>query len=278
MNDALLLAWADRIGAGAWPGFLLVLALAICCTGVVSHRRALPSQAAMKAGEPRTEDAPRLGLGLAGGFVMILSCAVVFAVLASLLGDSRLLQRFDDTLSASIGRHTPAAVLAAFGLLTHFCEPLLLWAMGAGVALALVARRHRGLALVWVAALLGNGVLNRVLKEIFSRTRPLIDGLPGPASGFSFPSGHSSASMVAYAMLAWLGWRLLGARWRTPLAMAATAIILTTACSRVFLQVHFASDVLAGLCSGLAWTVVCITSAEHLRARRNRLSPQAAER
>jgi len=266
MSDAGALLWAGRIGTHAWPGFLLLLAVAMGTAGLASRYRGR----GMRSAEPRVEDAPAVGGGLLGGFLLILLLAGVFALLASLLGDARLLQRCDDALSQAIGRQTPAAVIAAFGVLTHFGEPLWLWAMGLGVAAALAARRHRGLALVWAAALLGNGVLNRLLKEIFARTRPLIDGLPGPATGFSFPSGHSSASMVAYAMLAWLGWRLLGPRWRTPLVMAATAIILTTACSRVFLQVHYASDVLAGLCSGLAWTVVCVTAADGLRRRRER--------
>ena len=88
-----------------------------------------------------------------------------------------------------------------------------------------------------------------------------------PAQGFSFPSGHSSGSMVTYGMLAYLAWRLLPPRWHVAAVMTATAVILTTAASRVFLRVHFASDVLAGLCSGGAWLVLCIASIEFARRR-----------
>lgn len=246
MNPASALDWPECIASHAWPGFLALLVLAVALTGMVAGRLRAGGSPALRT---RT------------GVALMLLCVATFAALAWNLGAGGPMQRGDEAFSRSIGAHTPPGVRAAFAVLTHLGEPLLLWALGAGVALALLLCRHRGLALVWVVGLLGNGVLNRLLKEIFARTRPLIDGLPGPVGGYSFPSGHSSASVVAYTLLAWLGWRLLAPRWQVPLAMAAVAVILTTACSRVFLQVHYPSDVLAGLCSGLAWTLLCITSA-----------------
>ncbi len=202
------------------------------------------------------------------GLLAIALPATLFGAIASLLGEGRRLQRWDDAFSQAVGAHEPPAVRAAFGVLTHFGEPLVLWALGIVVMAALALRRHYGLALVWVAALLGNAVLTRLLKIAFARARPLIDGLPGPASGYSFPSGHSSASITAYTMLAYLGWRLLSPRWHLPLVLAAIVVALTVACSRVFLQVHYASDVTAGLCAGLAWTALCITVFERWRERR----------
>jgi undecaprenyl-diphosphatase len=213
-----------------------------------------------------TKAAPPRGVSPVAAVALALPVAV-FATLAWLLEDGRRLQPWDEALSRAVGQHTPAAMRSVFGVLTHFGEPLLLWALGAVVTLALLLRRHRGLAAIWVVALLGNGVLTRLLKLVFARSRPLIDGLPGPASGYSFPSGHSSASIVAYTLLAYLGWRLLVPRWHAPLVVAAVAIALTVACSRVFLQVHYASDVLAGLCSGGAWAALCIAAAEYLRQR-----------
>jgi len=88
------------------------------------------------------------------------------------------------------------------------------------------------------------------------------------AMGFSFPSGHSSGAMVAYGMLLYVMVRMLPARWYPAAAMLALALIITTACSRVFLRVHFASDVVAGLLSGLSWLVVCVVSVEVTRHRR----------
>ena len=75
------------------------------------------------------------------------------------------------------------------------------------------------------------------------------------ADGFSFPSGHSSASMVAYAMLAYLAVRLLPRAWQVPAVCCAGALIFTTGWSRVVLHVHYVSDVLVGWVLGGTWMV-----------------------
>ena len=75
-----------------------------------------------------------------------------------------------------------------------------------------------------------------------------------------------------YGMLAYVAVRTLPVRWHLPAVLSAAAIAFTVACSRVFLRVHFPSDVVAGMASGLAWLMVCIVSIEssrwYRRARR----------
>ena len=193
--------------------------------------------------------------------------AAGFVALASHLGAGSPLQARDEAFTRAVGEHTPAFVHTACGWLTHLGDPPVLWAIGAVVALWLLMHAHRELMVVWIAALLGNGLLTRLLKAVFERARPLIDGLPGPAHGYSFPSGHSSASLVAYGMLAYLAWRLAEPSRRWPLAIAAGLIVFCVACSRIVLQVHYASDVLGGLCVGLAWMLACTGTAQWLRTR-----------
>jgi undecaprenyl-diphosphatase len=69
-------------------------------------------------------------------------------------------------------------------------------------------------------------------------------------------------------MLAYIAMRRLPPAWHLPALLLATAIAFTTGCSRIFLQVHFASDVLAGFASGLAWLTVCVVSTELTRRYR----------
>ncbi|KQM68494.1 phosphatase PAP2 family protein [Xylophilus sp. Leaf220] len=270
--DAAATDWvalATQVGLHAWPAFLALLAFAVAGTGAATAWLApRDGQHDPLRTAPRGRYLHTLGGSLAAGAVVVLATAATFAAVARLLGDGRTLQRADEALSLHVTAQTPAAALAAFRWLTHFGEPLVLIVLGIGVALALWAGQRRGLALGWIAATAGNAVLNPTLKQIFVRARPLYDGLPSPASGYSFPSGHSSGAMVTYGMLAYLAWRLLPPRWHVPASMLAAAIVLTTACSRIFLQVHFASDVLAGLCSGAAWLAVCIASCEYARHHR----------
>ncbi|MCS4510913.1 phosphatase PAP2 family protein [Xylophilus ampelinus] len=262
-------ALATQAGLHAWPAFLVLLAIALAGAGAATAwLTPHDGQHAPPRTAPRGRYLRTLGGSLAAGGVVVLATAAAFAAVARLLGDGRTLQRADEALSLHVTAETPTFALAAFRWLTYFGEPLVLIVMGIAVAMALWTGQRRGLALGWIAATAGNAVLNPALKQIFLRARPLYDGMPSLASGYSFPSGHSSGAMVTYGMLAYLAWRLIPPRWHVPASMLAAAIVLTTACSRIFLQVHFASDVLAGLCSGAAWLAVCIASCEYARHHR----------
>ena len=162
-------------------------------------------------------------------------------------------------------------------LLTHLGDAWLLTLLGAVVALGLWWRGQRTLALGWVLALGGNALLNPLLKRIFERVRPVHDHGLVAELGWSFPSGHTSGATVAYGMLAYVMLRTLPSAWHLPAVLGAAALAFTVGSSRVFLQVHFASDVVAGFASGTAWLMVCILSvgssrplAPHARALRRR--------
>ena len=166
----------------------------------------------------------------------------------------------DEALSVSIREHVGVGTLQVFAMLTHLGDPLVLTLLGVTVALGLWWRGQRTLALGWVLALGGNALLNPMLKRVFERVRPVHDhGLVAELS-WSFPSGHTSGATVAYGMLAYVVLRTLPTAWHLPAVLGATALAFTVGGSRVFLQVHFASDVLAGFASGTAWLMVCILS------------------
>lgn len=207
---------------------------------------------------------------LALGFGLIIGAASLFAEIAENLGDGRQLGRLDLLFSDTIRSTVPLGAVRVFALLTHFGDTLTLTGLCILGALALLRLRQRGLCLGWVLAFAGNALLNRTLKSIFERTRPLHDNVLAMADGWSFPSGHSSGSVVAYGMLAYLLVRLMPARLaraHLPVVALAAALAFTVGCSRVFLQVHFASDVLAGFASGTAWLAVCIGALELARYR-----------
>ena len=127
-----------------------------------------------------------------------------------------------------------------------------------------------------VGAFVSYGVIALAKRRLTSKTMRLmlfaawvLHGLV-LADGWSFPSGHSSGSVVAFGMLAYLLSRFLPAdraALRLPVLLAAAALAFTVGSSRVFLQVHFASDVLAGFASGAAWLAVCVAAVEVGRYR-----------
>lgn len=99
-------------------------------------------------------------------------------------------------------------------------------------------------------------VINQVLKFIIQRPRP--DGFRlATASGFSFPSGHSMAAMAFFGLLAWLVWKYeADRRLRRLCATGFALVIVMIGVSRIYLGVHYASDVLGGFCLSMAWLAV----------------------
>jgi undecaprenyl-diphosphatase len=206
-----------------------------------------------------------LSLRVAVGLTVILLGSFVFAELAGELGAQETLSHVDRAFTEALRDGVTTPVVQTFAMLTHLGDTATLVGLCIAVATTLVALGRWWLILGWVAAVAGNGVLNIALKQLFARARPL--GLDGLAleEGFSFPSGHSSGSVVAYGMLAYLALRLLPFRWHLPALILAMTLAFTVGSSRMFLRVHFASDVIAGFASGAAWLALCVTAIELVR-------------
>ena len=100
---------------------------------------------------------------------------------------------------------------------------------------------------------IGAGLLNQLAKLIFQRTRPAIEHLV-LQGGYSFPSGHSMAALICYGGVVLLVFHLTRRNWIRWLAcLLATVIIITVGISRIYLGVHFPSDVIAGFFLAGSW-------------------------
>lgn len=223
----------------------------------------------LRAAEPGAPPSPlQVALRLAAGFVIVIGAAAGFAEIAEEIGPGGDVARFDEAFAAAIAATLAAPTRQFFAGVTRLGDPSTLVALALAVAAVLVVRSRRRLAFAWILALAGSALLNGSLKRIFERVRPVHE--PGfvSAPGWSFPSGHSSGAVVAYGLLAYLLVRALPARWHLPVVLMSAALALTVGSSRVFVQVHFVSDVVAGFLSGSAWLVVCILGFELARRRR----------
>nr|WP_312392490.1 phosphatase PAP2 family protein [Stenotrophomonas geniculata] len=114
-------------------------------------------------------------------------------------------------------------------------------------------RRWREATFVAVS-FVGSALLNMGSKHFFQRQRPSLWESIVPESTFSFPSGHAMGSMTLAVTLVLLTWNT---RWRWPVLLLAPAFSLLVSVSRVYLGVHYPSDILAGWCAALVWVVGC---------------------
>jgi undecaprenyl-diphosphatase len=143
-----------------------------------------------------------------------------------------------------------------------------------GVAGALAARRQYHALALLLGATLGGELINMALKQLFERPRPDLAFRLTEVNSPSFPSGHAMDSAVIYLTLAALLARLV-----KPLALKlyflGLAVVLTVlvGLSRIYLGVHYPSDVLAGWTAGLAWALLCWAVASYLQ-RRGSVEPE----
>ena len=124
------------------------------------------------------------------------------------------------------------------------------------VVVWLLARRAYGTVLWVLAAVLLVGLVTTLLKETFGRVRPDFDLGGARYESLSYPSGHSSgiATLVAVALV--LLWPLLSRRTRTIILVIGVALVLLVGLTRMWLGVHYLSDVLGGWALGVGWTML----------------------
>lgn len=144
--------------------------------------------------------------------------------------------------------------------------------LGAVVGYLLLVRQ-RGLALLMLIAVLGGTVMSSLLKIGFDRPRPDITGSVRVFTA-SFPSGHATLSAVTFLTMGVLLARFAPqARVRAYVLTLAVLLTIVVGLSRLYLGVHYASDVLAGWCAGSAWAILCWSVALLLQRRRQINAP-----
>jgi undecaprenyl-diphosphatase len=218
-----------------------------------------------------------LGLRALLSFAFALLGIVVFIELADEIGLNEELAVFDEQLTLALSQHVDPQLMQIFASVTQFGDRNLLLVIGAIVAIYFVLRRWWLHALTWVIATGLGGVLVRVLKAHFERTRPVHEHTLTDSSGWSFPSGHAAGAMLVYGMLAYLIVRHAPRRWHIPIALIAIVLISFVGFSRVILQVHYLSDVLAGFVVAATWIALCVSAFEALRRRQELAREHAGE-
>lgn len=120
------------------------------------------------------------------------------------------------------------------------------------VALWLLARREVARCAFFVLSMVGTWLLSDATKQLFGRERPALWPSPAPEVSFSFPSGHAIGSMALAAAVGVLAWRT-PYRWPVVIAGAAFTVLVST--SRLYLGVHYPTDVLGAWLASLTWVL-----------------------
>jgi undecaprenyl-diphosphatase len=218
-----------------------------------------------------------LGIYLVSGIVIAIVCTLIFVELASHV-QSGATQTFDDNVMRWMGENRIAWIERSLLEITALGTGLVVMMIVIIASLFLVATQHRFSAFLLLVASAGGLILNTVLKGTFDRPRPqLFEWVTNPG-GSSFPSGHAMGSAIVYFTVAYLIARLEKRRWmRAVTIITSLLLVLLISVSRLYLGVHYPSDVLAGMIIGLAWAGFCLAGLEAVRVFGLRFRPKVLE-
>ncbi|TKV58702.1 phosphatase PAP2 family protein [Nakamurella flava] len=214
--------------------------------------------------------------------LLLISGAVLAVVAAVILGladgatDRNGLSAIDQPVLDWMVAHRSPALTSVMIVITEVGGPIGMTALAVGVGVLLLVKRHWGQAILVAVAAGGGGLLVRLGKATVGRQRPPVVDHAIEALGESFPSGHALGVAATLGVLVYIGW--LHYPRRLPLFVtAAGLVVLVVGLSRVYLGVHWSTDVLAGWLIGIAWLLLCLTVRRvWRRSRRHRAEVTAA--
>lgn len=218
-----------------------------------------------------------LGIHLTIGLVISLAGLALFASVTEDVVQHERLTQFDLQLLGWMQAQATPLGRAIFEVVSYTGS----FPAMAGLALVggiMLAVRRRWIVLIgWVAAFGGGGLLDGLLKLAIQRPRPLT-----PAAllvhSWSFPSGHAMGSLIGYGMLAYLLviFRVYRRSGQVAILAGAAALIVAIGVSRLYLGVHYFSDVVGGYAAGALWLSTCVSGLEVARRWKGRASAGSA--
>jgi len=187
-------------------------------------------------------------------------------------------QAFDNAVLRWLGAHHTTAWDNIMVEITALGTGTVVMMIVAVAGLFLVLTQHKYSAMLLLISTFGGLVLNLVLKLGFNRPRPTIFVPEVHAVSSSFPSGHAMSAAIVYGTVAYLAARLHKRAWAKALVMFAALIVILAICiSRLYLGVHYPSDVVAGVVIGLAWAGFCMATLEAIQRFGARRDPKILE-
>jgi undecaprenyl-diphosphatase len=199
-----------------------------------------------------------LGIAMLLGFAVVLGCAIASGELLGLAERPSGATAIDSSVTSWVVAHRTPALTTAARLLSTLGSQIVLIPLTAITTVALLTRRRLMQSVVLLTAWGGAIGLYSITKQVVHRMRPPTEiWLTNVGRTTSFPSGHATQSLATFLAIVLVGafW-LPSARW--PGRVIATALAIGVGCSRVYLGVHWVTDVSAGWLIAVAWVTVIV--------------------
>jgi undecaprenyl-diphosphatase len=215
-----------------------------------------------------------VGVFLVAGAIIAIVATMGFAELAEhvLAGGT---QAFDVAILQWLHAHQSPLLTSIMIEMTYLGTGTVVITVVGVAALFLWHTEHKHSARLLLAATIGNILLNGALKLVYHRPRPSVFAWQTTAVSSSFPSGHAMSATVVYGTVAYLLMRLQKHTWAKMMTLSGAIILILLIClTRLYLGVHYPSDVLGGIIVGLAWAAFCMATLEASLALGRRRAPR----
>ncbi len=203
-----------------------------------------------------------VGIFLVAGVVVGIIGAYGFAMLAEIVKKGYT-QPYDVAILQWIHDRQTPGVTTFMREMTYLGTGSVVIVVVGVAALFLWHTEHKHSARLLLASTIGGIILNNSLKLIFHRDRPSVFDWGTTVASSSFPSGHAMSATVVYGTVAYLVARLQKSHWARWLTLVGAFLLILTICfTRLYLGVHYPSDVIGGIVVGLAWAGFCMATLE----------------
>lgn len=203
-----------------------------------------------------------VGIVLVAGVGLAILGAYGFAKLAEVVKKGYT-QRYDEDILRWIHAQQTAGLTTFMREITYLGTGAVVIVVVGVAAMFLWHTEHKHSARLLLASTLGGIILNNGLKLIFDRDRPSLFEHATTTASSSFPSGHAMSATVVYGTVAYLVARLQKSHWSRVITLVGAAILILLICfTRLYLGVHYPSDVIGGIVVGLAWAGFCMATLE----------------
>jgi undecaprenyl-diphosphatase len=217
-----------------------------------------------------------LGLHFTLGILLLGMATWLFANLAEEVSAGKPLTVIDARFSNWLHAQATPWLTAAMFVITNMHSTLGVTVMTVGVFAYLWWQGFLRWMANFALTVYGGMLLNLWLKNVFQRARPHFEDPLLSLNTYSFPSGHTMAATVFYGVLVAIVFSRTGAwGWRIAAIVVAALMIALVGFSRIYLGVHYLSDVLGAMVEGAAWLTLCLTALETVRRRRKQRNNQS---
>ncbi len=205
---------------------------------------------------------------LLSGFMLCLVSLIGFSSIAILGKDQKLIQFDQELISFIQGFESPTLTLI-MKFFTQMGSFPAVFVTTLFVSLFLYfVLKHRIELILFISVVAGTPIINQALKQFFHRPRPDLHRLI-EIGGYSFPSGHAMNAFAVYGIIAFLLWRHIPSRLgRTILILLSCGFIFMIGTSRIYLGVHYPSDIIGGYFASGCWVSLAIWFFQRYKEKR----------